>query len=123
MRREESSHQKGLFTWAKYSQNRFPELQLLYAIPNGAHVSDMHRIRLVREGLKKGIPDIHLPVSRGGYHSFYLELKSKTGKISKEQNSMIKLLQLQGNLCLVSYDLTDSISYLEQYLNLKSDDL
>lgn len=123
MKREESSHQKALFTWAKYSLNRFPELKLLHAIPNGANVSDSHRIRLVSEGLKKGMPDIHLPVSRGGYHSLYLELKSKTGKISKEQNSMMKLLQLQGNLCLVSYDLRDSINYLEQYLNLKSDDL
>ena len=114
--RIESQHQMNLFCWANMVRNQYPELELMYAIPNGADVSGRHRIRLVREGLKSGMPDIHLPVSRHGYHSLYLELKTGTGRTSRNQERMMNLLEDHGNLCKVSRSLHESIRILEEYL-------
>lgn len=112
----ESRHQRNLFRWAAMNRRRFPELELLHAIPNGAHVSDKHRIKLVAEGLRKGIPDIHLPVSKKGYHSLYLELKTEKGRISTHQKYIIGLLTEQGNYCKISRSLYESIYLIETYL-------
>mgnify|MGYP004433785991 CR=1 FL=1 len=30
---------------------------------------------LKRQGVKAGVPDLHLPVARGGYNGLYIELK------------------------------------------------
>ena len=31
-------------------------------------------------GVKKGVPDLCLPVARGRYHGLYIELKTPTGR-------------------------------------------
>jgi len=118
MRFAESNHQQALFRWAKRSVKKYPELELLYSIPNGANVNDKNRLRLWLEGLKKGIPDVHLPIARGPFNSLYIELKSKKGILSDHQNSVIKLLEKAGSCCIVSRDITTSITAIESYLRL-----
>ena len=56
------------FQWVTYQQGRFPELVLLYHIPNGGKRDAQTAISLKRQGVKAGVPDLHLPVARGGYH-------------------------------------------------------
>lgn len=75
-----------LFQWAELASGRYPELKLLYAVPNGSHKSIPTAMKFKREGLKAGVPDIVLPVARGGYHSLYIEMKrTKGGVLSREQ--------------------------------------
>lgn len=71
----ESQEQQRLFQWARMESGRFPELELLYHIPNEGKRSRATGRRMVAEGLKKGVPDICLPVARGGSHGLYIELK------------------------------------------------
>jgi hypothetical protein len=40
---------------------------------------------LKRMGVKKGVPDLFFPKPKGQYHGLWIEVKSKTGKPSKEQ--------------------------------------
>lgn len=116
----ESDHQQALFVWAAYSSGQFPELELMYSIPNGAHVSDRNRKRLICEGLKKGMPDIHLPVARGNYSSMYLELKTPKGKLSEFQKNRIHLLEKAGNYCTVSKSFEESVILIQSYLTAPS---
>jgi hypothetical protein len=70
----ESDEQASVFAWATQFVVRFPELQLLHAIPNGALLGGRNRFAVAREltntGLRVGVPDIHLPVPRSGLHRF-----------------------------------------------------
>ena len=116
-KQEESTHQKTLFNWANLNRRRYPELILLHSIPNGANVTQRNRVRLVLEGLKKGMPDIHLPIPRGSYCSLYLELKSSRGRLSVYQVDALAMLREFGNLCFVSRSIHESIRIIEKYLS------
>ena len=58
----ESVEQCCLFRWAGYSLGLHPELKLMYHIPNGGKRNITTARRLKAEGVKAGVPDIHLPV-------------------------------------------------------------
>ncbi|HDL7460334.1 TPA: VRR-NUC domain-containing protein [Yersinia enterocolitica] len=48
-----------------------------------------------RLGLRKGVPDLFLALPRGGYTGLWIEMKSKSGKLSPEQKDWIKKLKEQ----------------------------
>lgn len=62
----ESVEQQCLFRWAAYNRGRWPEMELMYHIPNGGTRSKSEAGRFRAEGVKPGVPDICLPVARGG---------------------------------------------------------
>ena len=71
----EAQGQEALFTWAKMQESRYPELSLMYAIPNGGSRHVIEAANLKRQGVKAGVFDVCLPVAKGVYHGMYLELK------------------------------------------------
>jgi hypothetical protein len=101
-KRTEHGEQEALFEWAANSVGRLPELALMFAIPNaggytGGFKQNVRRVQAMKnEGLKKGVPDIFLPVARNGYRGLFLELKTETGKLSKDQRWWIDRLREQG---------------------------
>lgn len=119
----ESIEQQCIFRWAGYSLYKYPELDLLYHIPNGGLRNKRVAIQLKSEGVKSGIPDLHLPVARGGYNSLYIELKKIGGKVTANQKEWIKKLNEQGNLAVVCYGSEDAQKVLEDYLNNKIKEL
>ena len=76
---KESEEQEALFEWAAIEAGAKRELELLYHIPNEGKRSGRAGAALLRQGLKRGVPDICLPVARGGYHALYIELKRRSG--------------------------------------------
>lgn len=90
--------QTQLFSWAEDK----PELALMYAIPNGGHRDIRVAVKLKEEGVKPGVPDICLPVARGGCHGLYIELKRrKYGRVSPDQLKWIEALIHEGYACAV----------------------
>lgn len=75
----EDEEQIALMQWASVMSGRYPELHLMYHIPNGGARSKPEAARFKAMGVKKGVPDIHLPVARGQHHSLYIELKRQHG--------------------------------------------
>ena len=67
-RNSEHAEQVALFKWAEFAAARWPELTLMHAIPNGGHRNKITAARLKAEGVRAGVPDICLPVARGGWH-------------------------------------------------------
>lgn len=92
----ESEEQQALFEWAKIQTEHYPELKLLFAIPNGGKRHIVTALRMKKEGTRKGVPDLCLAVARGGYHGLYIELKRLNGgKVSEEQKKWIDALTAQ----------------------------
>ena len=98
----ESAEQQALFQWAAIQGKSVPELSLLYHVPNGGGRSKAEAGRFKDEGVKAGVPDICLPVARGGFHGLYIELKRQQGsKTSDDQREWIERLSAQGYVAMV----------------------
>lgn len=98
--RPEHDLQCSIVQWASIHERQYPELKWLYAIPNGSYKSAKSAKEFQEEGLKSGVPDLCLPIPRGGYGALYIELKSPTGKLSENQRKWLQGLMDVGNLCL-----------------------
>lgn len=93
----EAEEQTRIFEWAFLSRGRHPELGLLFAIPNGGSRHPAEAGHLKAQGVKSGVPDMFLPVSRGKYHGLFIELKRvKGGRASVAQEAWIQELRKQG---------------------------
>lgn len=112
----EAGAQETLFQWAEYQASKYPELKLLYHIPNGGKRDKLTAINLKRQGVKAGVPDICLPVARGGYFGLYIELKVGSNKPTKLQNEWLCNLNKQGYLAVVCYGWQQAAEILAAYL-------
>lgn len=94
----ESLEQQWLFIWAELEKITYPCLELMHHIPNEGKRSRATGRRMQAAGLKKGFPDICLPVACGRYHSLYIELKRVRGSyLSDDQIKWLNMLSAQGN--------------------------
>lgn len=112
----EHQEQVSLFRWAEFAQGRYPELALLFAIPNGGHRHKAVAARLKAEGVKRGVPDLCLPVPRGIHHGLYIEMKTATGSASKEQKKWLQALQAQGYRVAICRGWEAAKDFIEDYL-------
>ena len=113
----ESEEQKMVFEWATLSMGRFPELALLFHIPNGSNKSISEAIKFQEEGLKAGVPDLCLPVAKQGYNALYIEMKRTVGgRLSKNQKWWIEQLRKYGNRVEVCKGFDEAVAVLEDYL-------
>lgn len=93
----ETDEQIALMNWATMMSGVHPELRLLYHVPNEGKRSKAAAGILKAMGLKRGVPDIVLPVPRGKYHGLYVELKRVDGgHATKEQLWWLEQLEWQG---------------------------
>jgi hypothetical protein len=102
----EHNEQAAIIEWARTFEYQYPELGLLFAIPNGAKLPfakdrrgrrySPQAKKLKAEGLRAGVPDLCLPVARLGYHGMFIELKVGGNKPSPEQVEFLDVLAEQG---------------------------
>ena len=117
----ESQEQQALFEWAERLYKRYPELAVMYHIPNEGKRSKATGARLLKEGMKPGVPDIHLPVARGGFHSLYIELKRRNGSSTTDaQNTWLQMLGKYGNKAVRCYGWEEAAKVIVEYLELSS---
>lgn len=114
----ESAEQQLLFQWARMQSGKYPELTLLYHIPNEGKRSHKTGARMKAEGLKTGVPDICLPVARGGHHGLYIELKRvKNSRVTQDQLDWIEALIAQGYVAAVCRGCDEAIELITRYLS------
>ncbi len=134
--RSEAEEHMDLIYKIDQHEDDYPELQHIYHIPNGEErpARTYTRkdgttgrycpagVKLKRMGLKRGMPDLHLPVARGTFHSFYIEMKScdPNDTTSKEQDDKIADLRAQGHCVAVCHGCLAAWKMLMWYLSLGS---
>lgn len=117
----EHIEQVHLFQWATWQSGKYPELDLMYAIPNGGYRNKKTAAELKAEGVKSGVSDIFLPVARCGKHGLYIEMKrTEGGKLSKNQEKFIADVKDQGYAAIVCFGFDEAKEIILQYLNNKS---
>lgn len=98
----------------------WPELALLFSIPNAGKRSWRTANMMRTEGLRSGVPDLCLPVPRGKYHGLFIELKRSDGRprdVTAAQLDWLFALQNQGYRVQVCYGSGQAIELLTEYLD------
>lgn len=113
----EHAQQVALFAWAALNTIKYPELAMMFAIPNGGLRSKITAANLKAEGVRAHVPDIFLPVPRGMWHGLFIEMKKKGGRVDPGQiDYIVKLQDLRyGALVCVGWQAARDtiIRYLE----------
>lgn len=130
----EHDEQVTVVQWAELQTGKYPDLELLFAIPNGGGRGKpfidkggnkrppLLAIKLKREGLKSGVPDLMLPVAKQGFHGLFIEMKDKnspSAKLSDKQLRYQQLLLERNYMVRTCWDAGEGIQCLINYLNLK----
>lgn len=114
----EHDEQVALVSWADGSIWRYPDLKWLYAIPNGGARHPAVAAKLKAEGVRRGVPDLCLPVRRGRYPGAYVEMKRLAGsRITLEQVDWRTHLLAQGYAHIVAAGFVAARDFLLAYLD------
>ena len=91
---------------------------LCFAVPNGASVSAAQRLRLTHEGMMAGAPDLLLFYA--GLPPLAIEMKTDTGKVSKEQLSMHQALRDRGVVVQICRSTEEAYNAMTAWLNINT---
>jgi hypothetical protein len=112
----EHAEQVAVMQWSSLACGAMPELRLLFAIPNGGARDAVTGKRLKDEGVKRGLPDLFLPVARCGYHGLFIEMKSINGKLSIPQHAWKFALSKEGYRTELCRSAAEAIAVLTAYV-------
>ena len=112
----EAVKQEALFRWAVLQP---PEsgIRLMMHIPNGGYRKPSEAARFRALCVRAGVPDIFLPVARGGYHGLWIELnRRRGGRVSGEQAGWIDVLKKQCYVCAVCHGCEAAVAVIYGYM-------
>ena len=155
----EHAHQRAFFQWLNFAsrygfgvakaiclgepmpkpvdQHMWPELALMHAIPNGGFRNKSEAAKLRAEGVKAGVPDTFLPVTKlydipddknfygipdtGCYSGLYIEFKDpkrknhKDGGMSEVQVDFGERVKEQGYCVRLAYTWAEAANLVMMY--------
>lgn len=112
----EEEEQAVVISWCALQEGKWPELALIYHVPNEGKRSKAAGAAEKRMGLKSGVSDLCLPVPRGGYHGLYLEMKALDGRVTKNQRDFLAAVAKQGYFSCVCFGAAAAIQVIGCYL-------
>lgn len=113
----EHDEQCALIDWARrVGSRKWPELNWLFAIPNGGARHPAVAMKLKAEGVVSGVPDLALLVPRRGNHGLLIELKGLGGRVTEEQQGWIDNLVAEGYCACVCRGWDEARLLIEWYL-------
>jgi hypothetical protein len=88
--------------------------------PNGGVRDERTGAKLKRMGLSPGFPDLFFPYAKKGFHGLYIEVKSKTGKLSENQIWWRDFLIEGGNAWYLARSANEILKIVREYFELKA---
>ena len=111
----ETDEQRQLIQWARGKQWG----QFLFHIPNESVGGMGWVVRNRQMGMKKGVPDLMLPVPMHGYHGLFIEMKAAGGRLSNEQKCWLKALEAFGYRAVACKGWEAARDELERYMSME----
>lgn len=128
----EHAEQAALFRWAEGLEPIYPQLMMLFAIPNGAGVNhqrnrhgqrfSLEGAKLKREGMKQGVPDVFLAAPFGKWHGLFIEMKrvkKSLSKVTPEQLGWKTALEGMGYRVEICYGWEAARDVILDYLGVQ----
>jgi hypothetical protein len=113
----EDAEQIAVMEWAELQSGKFPQLKLLFHIPNGGSRHPAEAKKLKAMGVKPGVPDLFLPVPGRKCYGLFIEMKRvKGGTLSENQKEWISALNLQVYIAVVCHGADEAIAVIKSYL-------
>ena len=91
--------------------NRIP----IVHIPNEGKRTARYGAQLKRAGMRKGFPDLFIPIANHGKHGLFIEMKYGRNRTTPEQDNWIKLLHCSGYAVVVCYGFDDAKKIIDGY--------
>lgn len=117
-KRSEHAEQRDLITWAQMHYAGYPILRCLYAIPNGGARHKAVAGKLRAEGVRPGVPDLHLPVPNANKCGLWIEMKAGRNKPTPHQLDWHERLRKIGHQVNVCYSWHEAAGVICDYLGL-----
>lgn len=96
----------------------FPKLpeKLLFAVPNGGSRNKIEAKNLKAQGVKSGVADVLLLISKKGYTNLCLEFKTPTGRQSDEQKEFQHQVERAGGKYVIVRSVMQAVEEVKRYL-------
>ena len=117
--KSEDMMQIALIEWSQLPETlaKYPQLEWLFAVPNGGARSLKTASLLKQTGVKKGVFDLLLLCPAWDYHGLCIELKYKKGKPTAEQLKFLTHHEKSGYRCVVCWSWIDAKQEIINYLS------
>lgn len=106
-----------LFDWIRSRKDLAP---FCFHIANERRTSVQNGLILKRMGVRSGVSDVFIGISRSHYHGMFLELKEGSNKPTKSQEQFILDFASQGYYCLWCTGYEEAKECIEDYLERPS---
>ena len=116
--RSEHVEQVHLIQRLKRLESKYPELELLYAVPNGGLRLPKTASMLKAEGVKAAVCDLVLPTPRWPFHGLYVEMKRVGEYARPDQREYQRRLIEQGYAAVTCQGDDAAFFVIETYLQL-----
>lgn len=117
--REDVLQAKIMLWWDAHCEDFDAKPSELAHIPNGL-ISARLKNKVVPLGVRRGYPDLMMPIPRGIYHGLFIELKAPdvdVGRgLSREQRVVLKRLSDRGYLAVAINDFDTAVRVITDYL-------
>lgn len=124
----EDKEQKAFFSWCRDINiiSKYPELRFIHSSQSGMKFKNaLAGARAKATGMLAGVPDIFLPVMRGGFGGLYIEMKrpkvgsASKGVLSTSQKEFIEYATSAGYAVKVCYGAKEAIEAVVDYMQLQ----
>lgn len=73
-------------------------------------------LRMKREGVVAGVPDLFLSLPRGGWHGMYIEIKFGKNKLTQRQEDFFAAASKHNYKCVAVYTLDEFTREVTNYI-------
>ena len=113
----EHQEQVAVITWFRLQHRQYANY--LFAIPNGGVRNIGTAVKLKKEGVLAGVPDLFLMIPKNGYHGLWIEMKVKGGRVSESQKEFMGAATFMGYPAVVCYGFDEAKKAINNYLQIK----
>lgn len=127
--RGEEIEQARLIKWShkKAVREMMPDLEWLYHTPNGGRRDSFAAAQMKALGVKRGVPDLLLPVrvtgEHGGRAGLVIEMKSADGRLTAEQENWIAHYAAEGWATVIARSAEEARAAICYYLGWEPKDV